>query len=359
MYDEREQEQKHERKVVNTYDPNDLYRKPPKKSGGSGWKKGLIIFLVIVLVVVFAGVGCSSRVVGLLGSGWDNGAENYVYTNDYIGVLPIHGEMVMGDNSSSEYNQTWIIARINQMMNDSLNRGIILTVNTPGGAVYAADELYLKLKEYKEYTGRPIYVYMESTAASGGYYISMAAEKIYANRNCWTGSIGVTIGTIYDISGFLEKMGISTVTITSGENKAMGDTSQPMTDEQKAIFQSLVDEAYDQFVEIVAEGRNMPLKDVKKLADGRIYTALQAKENGLIDEIGTLDDVAADMKRTYELEDCDVQTLHYEVRETLYSLLTGLAQSNKSSAESEFDALMRIMEKNGTFTVTYLSQVRK
>ena len=113
----------------------------------------------------------------------------------------------------------------------------------------------MKLKEYKEKTKRPVYAYMGSMAASGGYYISAPADMIFANRNCWTGSIGVTIGTLYDLSGFLERHGIKAVTIASGRNKSMGSIVDPLTDEQRRIFQSLVDEAYDQFVNIVAEER--------------------------------------------------------------------------------------------------------
>lgn len=101
----------------------------------------------------------------------------------------------------------------------------------------------------------------------GGYYVSAGCDKIIANRNCWTGSIGVTLGTMYDVSELLDNLGIKTQTITSGANKAMGSSVEPMTKEQKQIYQSMVAEAYEQFTEIVAEGRNMSLSKVKKLAD--------------------------------------------------------------------------------------------
>ena len=131
---------------------------------------------------------------------------------------------------------------------------------------------------------------MQSQATSGGYYISASCDKIIANRNCWTGSIGVTMGTLMDISELLENLGIKTNTITSGANKAMGSSYEAMTEEQREIFQSLIDEAYDQFVGIVADGRDMSEKEVRKIADGRIYTAKQALDNGLIDAIGTMED---------------------------------------------------------------------
>ena len=92
------------------------------------------------------------------------------------------------------------------MAEDDRNKGMILYVNTPGGSVYASDELYLKIKDYQETTGRPVYSSMQSQATSGGYYISAPCDKIIANRNCWTGSIGVTMGTFIDISGLLSDL---------------------------------------------------------------------------------------------------------------------------------------------------------
>ena len=146
------------------------------------------------------------------------------------------------------------------------------------------NELYLKLKEYKEKTERPIWVYMESYCCSGGVYIASVADEQYANRITTTGSIGVIMSN-YDTTKLYKKLGIKTDNIVSGNNKDMGAGGKSMTDEQRAIYQSVVDEYYERFVEIVAEGRDMSVEEVKKLADGRIYTAEQATENGLIDGI--------------------------------------------------------------------------
>ena len=136
---------------------------------------------------------------------------------------------------------------------------------------------------------------MESTCCSGGVYIASASDEQYANRITETGSIGVIMST-YDLSGLYEKLGVKEVNIVSGANKDMGTPGKPMTDEQKAILQSFIDEYYNQFVEIVAEGRNMKVEDVKKLADGRIYTASQAVDNGLIDGIKTAEEFDAYVK---------------------------------------------------------------
>ena len=191
---------------------------------------------------------------------------------------------------------------IDQMETASNNKGILLYVDSPGGAVYESDEIYLKLMEYKEVTGRPVWAYFAGQACSGGYYISMAADKIYANRNCWTGSIGVIV-SLLNCKGLYDKLGIKEIDITSGENKSMGSAGANMTKKQQEIFQGLVDEAYDQFVDIVCNGRGMDEENVREIADGRIYSAKQALRNGLVDEIGLLEDAKADFTSTEGLPD--------------------------------------------------------
>lgn len=223
---------------------------------------------------------------------------------DYIGQLDIVGT-IQGSESltdyamtQSQYNHTLYMKFVDQMMEDPNNKGIFLYVDSPGGTVYHSDELYLKLMQYKEKTSRPIYAYFANQACSGAYYISMAADKIYANRNCWTGSIGVII-SLMNYEKMLEKVGVSEIDITSGKNKTIGSAAHEMTKEQKAILQSLVDEAYDQFTGIVATGRNMDINQVKELADGRIYSALQAKGANLVDEIMGLEDTKASITATF------------------------------------------------------------
>lgn len=341
----------------NMYDPAAL-----KRSGRrlSGWKKGLAIFLMVMAILVII-----SLVLGNVGNRGQNGMRGDVTMEldadgSYIGVLFIDGTMNSNNDAQDTYNQSWLLDQLEQMTDDPDNRGILLNVNTPGGATYTADELYLAIMAYKEQTGRPVYTYMDSQATSGGYYISAGTDKIYANRNCWTGSIGVTVGTFFDFSGFLEKMGVKTVTITSGKNKAMGSSTEPLTKEQQTLIQGLVDEAYEQFVDIVVDGRGMSEEEVKTLADGRIYTARQAKENGLIDEVGTLDETMQDMMATYGLYDCDVEYLAYEPEEpAIFDLLYGLAESSQSNAESEMEQLRALAEEGSTITLTYLAEIRK
>lgn len=171
------------------------------------------------------------------------------------------------------------------------------------------------------------------------------------------------MGSFIDVSELLDNLGIKTETITSGENKAMGSSTEPMTEEQRAIFQSLIDESYEQFVSIVADGRGMSVAQVKELADGRIYSAQQALENGLIDQIGTYEEAVADMVVTYGFDDCYVENFQPDTMTTLSSLL-GLLESSASQSQSgtsvaDADAIKELIALNGTFKISYICDVIK
>ncbi|ERJ93296.1 signal peptide peptidase SppA [Treponema lecithinolyticum] len=201
---------------------------------------------------------------------------------DYIAVLYIEGVI---EEQNTTYNQQWLLNTIEKLTDDDRNCGIVLFINSPGGGVYQSDEVYAALQNYKHRTDNQVWAYMGSLAASGGYYIACAADIIYANRNTLTGSIGVISSSSVDLTELMAKHGIKMTTITAGKNKNMLNINSPLTEEQRAVMQSIADEAYDQFTGIVAESRKMDIKKVRRLADGRIYTAQQAKNNGLIDYI--------------------------------------------------------------------------
>ena len=274
----------------------------------------------------------------------------------HIGVLYIEGTI---SEDSGTYSHQYALDAVDGMMNNKSNKALMLFVNTPGGGVYESDELYLKIKEYQEYTERPVYAYFASQATSGGYYVSSSADKIIANRNCWTGSIGVTIGTLYDISGLLQKYGIKTETITSGANKAMGDITVPMSDQQRNIFQSLVDESYDQFVSVVAQGRNLDTDYVKTIADGRIYTAKQAESNKLIDDIvGTYDEAVEEMIYDCGLVGCDVYEFRYQPQQSLFS---GFVESvdkftEALSGNSDINAITDFLNDSNQLPLQYMCE---
>jgi len=214
--------------------------------------------------------------------GSSSGKKNVRVKSDYISTIYITG-MISEENRT--YNQKWLLRQIKKSGGDPKNAGILLVIDSPGGTVYESDEAYLALKKYKKSTGRPVYAYFGSLAASGGYYIGCAADKIFANRNTLTGSIGVIAGRFVDLTELMKKHGIKSETIHAGRNKVMGSFTEPVTEEQKKIMQSIADECYCQFTQIVSESRRLDIEKVRELADGRIYTANQAKNNGLVDDV--------------------------------------------------------------------------
>ncbi|MBR5520583.1 MAG: signal peptide peptidase SppA [Oscillospiraceae bacterium] len=242
----------------------------------------LIVIAVIIIGIVFAMAGCVGAAAGGVTVMEDIPQESFAVIN-IAGTIQASPDSPLDGYS---YNHSVLTDYVDQLMEDETNHGILLRVNSGGGTVYHSDEMYLKLMEYKEKTGRPVYAYFDQTAASGAYYISCAADYIAANRNCWTGSIGVII-SYTNLSGLMDKLGVEEIIISTGANKGMGSSMSPLTDEQRAIYQSLVDDSYERFTAIVAQSRDMNIETVKALADGRVYTASQAVENGLVDRVAT------------------------------------------------------------------------
>lgn len=275
--------------------------------------------------------------------------------NDYVGVVEVNGTISESSESSifetPSYDHQSTLDYIESMKNSPSNKGILLTVDSPGGGVYESDELYLKLKDYKDTTKRPIWTYMKSQACSGGYYISMASDKIFANRNCTTGSIGV-IMSLVNTKELYDKLGIKEVNITSGRNKAMGSSGEDLTDEQKQILQSNVDEAYEQFVGIVAEGRNMDVETVKNIADGRIYTANQALKLGLIDEISDYETVENSIKDEFG-KDVEI----YKPDNSVNNFFSSLFSAYKGTKEkSDAQVITEYLEKAGNRGLMYYAE---
>lgn len=255
--------------------------------------------------------------------------EDYIAVVDVIGTIQEQSVTGIFDTPQG-YQHLTTKEYIDELMSDNNNKGILLYVDSPGGTVYESEELYLKLMEYKETTGRPVWGYMAHYAASGGYLISMACDRIYANPNTTTGSIGVIMSG-YDMTGLYEKLGIRYFSITSGEYK---DSTQ-MTDEQMAIYQEQVDEFYSKFVGIVAKGRNMSEEEVRALADGRTYTADQALEKGLIDEISLYEDMNQKM-----LDELGADTFYNlespsDIISSLFARIEGLVPKSEAQILTE------------------------
>ena len=179
------------------------------------------------------------------------------------------------------------VDEIKEYTKDSSIKAIILRIDSPGGAVAPSQEIYSEVK--KAVAKKKVVVSMGSIAASGGYYIASPATRIIANPGTLTGSIGV-IMEIPNIEGLLNKIGIKTEVIKSGKNKDIGSMFRGMKREERELLQGLMDNVHEQFIRAVAEGRKKKVEDVRKIADGRVFTGEQALSYGLVDELGTLED---------------------------------------------------------------------
>ncbi|MEL6498216.1 MAG: signal peptide peptidase SppA [Planctomycetota bacterium] len=167
---------------------------------------------------------------------------------------------------------------------DPTIRAVILRIDSPGGGVAASETLYNLVKEFKQTSGKPVVISMGNVAASGGYYIAMAGDTIYAQPSTVTGSVGVIIPTINASAG-LNRIGVQSTSLTSGPNKDLGSPVAPINEQHQAILQSLVDDFYDQFRSLVLQARP-DITDPNTTLDGRVFTGRQALEAGLVDHLG-------------------------------------------------------------------------
>ncbi len=223
--------------------------------------------------------------------------EVYKGTNSKEKIKIVDVDGVIQSNDANDF----VVEELKKAKEDPLVKGVILRVNSPGGSVYASEKIANQIKALKE-AEKPVYTVMEEMAASGGYYISAPTDRIYASNETWTGSIGVIIQS-KSLQGLFEKYGIKEQNITTGKMKDAGSVGRDMNDEEKAYFQGLVDSAFDRFVKIVAEGRGLSEREVRKIADGRVYDGSQALDIGLVDKIGDLDLAISEMASENDLTD--------------------------------------------------------
>lgn len=239
--------------------------------------------------------------------------EEIIETGDalnQIAVLDVNGVIQdTGDAASffttEGYNHRSFMEKLEHVKDDDTVKAIILRVNTPGGGVVESAEIHDKIIEIQEEAKKPVYISMGSMAASGGYYISAPAHKIFASPETLTGSLGVIMQG-YNFAGLAEKYGVEFVTIKSGPYKDIMSSTREMTEAERGILQSMIDNSYEGFVEVIANGRGMSKEEVKKIADGRIYDGRQALEIGLIDGFGYFEDVIEEVKKEQKISDAQV-----------------------------------------------------
>lgn len=279
--------------------------------------------VALVLIAGAAGAGTSARQIT-----WE---ESYVSGEgrDKIAVLPVEGAITDAPSTNplltgpSATPET-LRSQLDQAAEDDLTKAVILEVNSPGGGLVASDEMRRAILDFKKETGKPVVVSMQDVAASGGYWISTPADRIVAHPATITGSIGV-IFSYLNYGEALNKLGIEEEVIKSGKFKDIGSPTNELTPEERKILKSFIDEGYDQFVEVISKGRDIPEDRVRKIGDGRIYTGLQAKNLGLVDGLGTLDDAARISRDLADLKEAEVVRYEYApgLFESLRVRLTG------------------------------------
>jgi len=232
---------------------------------------GVIVAVVVAIVVLVLVLGVPSR-----------------QAVSKIAVIPLSGTITTGDSSlfpGSAITPDLVRDYLTKAERDKAVKAIVLRIESPGGEIAPCQEILWEIERVKE--TKPIVVSMGGTAASGGYYISTQANKIVALPTTMTGSIGV-ISQLINIEGLLEKLGVEIETFKGGKYKDMYSGFRELTPEEEEILQGMVDEYYEQFIDVVAEGRELSKEEVRNLATGQIYTGTEAKELRLVDKLGDL-----------------------------------------------------------------------
>lgn len=274
--------------------------------------------------------------------------EDRIAVLDLQGIIQDTGEVPFMDSLAYDHRQ--FLQMIDTAAEDPTIDGIIINVNSPGGGVVESAEIRDKIIEAQEESDKPVYVSMGNTAASGGYYISAPADKIFAQPATLTGSIGVIMESI-NYTELAEELGVDFDTIKSGEFKDIMSASRPMTDEDEEILQTMVDEMYDEFVDVIVDGRDLSEEEVRDLADGRVYTGKQAKELELVDELGSLDDTITVMEDDLDLG--DAQIVEYEASYG-FGQLFGMTAQNLFGSDNELKGVISLIRDTSGPRAMYL-----
>jgi protease IV len=293
---------------------------------------GLIGLAILAVVLILAAGGPTAPPVYV---------EEYVagdgpYT---IAAVPVEGTIAPADDTLGGTQPTatpeGFADALRQAGQDTSVVAVVIEVNSPGGGVTASDEMHQSILDFKKNTGKPVVVSMGDTAASGGYYISTAADRIVANETTLTGSLGVII-PLNNFAEAAEKYGIRQVVIKSGKYKDMGSAFREMRPDEREIFQSIVNQEYAEFVDVISEGRGIPEERVREIADGRVYSGSQARDLGLVDSFGGLDEASATAGRLAGARDTTV--VRYVQEPTLTETLLARLAPQEPQAQQIMEA---------------------
>ena len=263
--------------------------------------------------------GCVT--VDVLGGGRSELEEKVVFGDSGPKILMLRVEGTISERASDPSfvvgGRESMVARLREVLDlareDEDIEAVLLRIDSPGGSVTASEIVYQEVLRFKRERDVPVFAQFMGTAASGGYYVAMSADEVVAHPTTVTGSIGVIFLNV-EVSGLMKKIGITDQTITAGEHKDAGTPLRPMTPEEQAHFQAVIDDMQDRFVTVVDEGRpNLTREQVEKLADGSIYSAEQARANGLVDRIAAIEDTIDAIEETTGNE--EMRTVVYHRRQ--------------------------------------------
>lgn len=273
--------------------------------------KSLFIRMFIILIVLFSTPGCLfiysnfdlfTDIEPLEEKTISGSGKNRILMIDLTGELIDMDKTSLLGFSVEESIVSLLREQLKMAEDDKNLKAILIRINSPGGSVTASDILYNQLNTFREESEIPMYAMMMDVAASGGYYVSMAADKVYAHPTSITGSIGVIMFNL-SLEGLMKKIGVASKVVKSSKNKDVGSFLKDFTPEEKKILQAIIDDLYNRFIAVVISGRpELTEKEIRKAADGRVYTASQAKELGLIDGIMYLPDLITKIKDDLNLE---------------------------------------------------------
>jgi protease-4 len=251
-----------------------------------------------------------------------------------IAVVNVQGEIVSGSEGflgSAEATSGNLVSQLEQARNDDAVSAVVLRLNTPGGSVVASDEIAREIAKVRR-AGKAVVAAMGEVAASGGYFLAAGANSIVANPSTITGSIGV-IMVLLNLEGAAGKLGVEPIVVKAGRLKDIGSPFRDMTPSERRLFQRLLDEAHVRFMNVVSRGRQMPMRRVRGIADGRILSGEQAREAGLVDRLGTFDDAVAEAKRLERLNEARV--VEYEPPFSFTDFFTGVTRIRNPREEVE------------------------
>ncbi|MET3683975.1 protease-4 [Alkalibacillus flavidus] len=273
--------------------------------------------------------------------------------NESVAVINVEGVIQSGVTggvlSAGTYNHDQLLGMLDHVKESDQYKALVLNVNTPGGGVVESAQIHDRIVEIRE-ADKTVYVSMGNTAASGGYYISAPADKIFAHPATLTGSIGVIMESI-NFAQLADDLGVEFNTITSGEYKDIMSSYRPMTEDEEEILQTMVDDMYNDFVDVIVEGRDMDESTVRELGDGRVYTGSQAAENGLVDSLGSLDDAIAQLKEDQDLQNARVVELNANAG---FSSFVNGAAANLFGDQLRFAQLEEMIRESNSPRAMYL-----